>query len=151
MSTVNTIRLSHPSRSCFTLTHPLTHRPSSRAPPPKPHTHPLAPQPFTPLTNYLHSPRSSSTTPTASLTHTLPPPPHTATHSHPPSTYSPLIPHSPLTPPPSTPSPSQHAMVISRCGSGYRSCPIAQCGGPHFTAEGFSMLGLTLAECVRKL
>ena len=40
-----------------------------------------------------------------------------------------------------------HAAITGFCGAGYATCNITQCGGPHFTAEGFQLLGRTLAAC----
>lgn len=44
-----------------------------------------------------------------------------------------------------------HGFVTDFCGVGYSSCNITQCGGPHFSEAGFSMLGQKVAECVESL
>lgn len=41
-----------------------------------------------------------------------------------------------------------HGVITAHCGATYASCDIAQCGGPHFTAAGFTMLGDAAAACV---
>ena len=41
-----------------------------------------------------------------------------------------------------------HKTITDYCGVGYRSCDIAQCGGPHFPGKGFVMLGEAMARCV---
>jgi hypothetical protein len=41
-----------------------------------------------------------------------------------------------------------HKVIDDFCGVGYASCTIAQCAGPHFSAEGFFMLGNAVAGCV---
>ena len=41
-----------------------------------------------------------------------------------------------------------HKVIDDFCGVGYASCSIAQCAGPHFSEEGFSMLGNAVAGCV---
>ena len=40
-----------------------------------------------------------------------------------------------------------HGVVDRACGAGYASCAIAQCGGPHFTAKGWALLGAAAAAC----
>ena len=40
-----------------------------------------------------------------------------------------------------------HKAITDVCGVGYSACSIAQCGGPHFTAEGFTLLGQKMAQC----
>ena len=40
-----------------------------------------------------------------------------------------------------------HKAITDVCGVGYSACSIAQCGGPHFTAEGFALLGQKMAQC----
>lgn len=44
-----------------------------------------------------------------------------------------------------------HSVINDYCGEGYSSCNITQCKGPHFSPEGFSMLGQSLAQCVRSI
>ena len=41
-----------------------------------------------------------------------------------------------------------HKVITNVCGTVYSSCNISQCAGPHFTSEGFDLLGKALANCV---
>jgi hypothetical protein len=41
-----------------------------------------------------------------------------------------------------------HGVITAHCGATYRSCDIAQCGGPHFSEAGFQLLGARAAACV---
>lgn len=43
-----------------------------------------------------------------------------------------------------------HAVITSECGTGYSSCSIAQCKGPHFTEQGFQLLANAVANCIKK-
>lgn len=43
------------------------------------------------------------------------------------------------------------AVINEFCGAGYSNCTIAQCGGPHYTTQGFTMLGDAAAKCVQAL
>ena len=43
-----------------------------------------------------------------------------------------------------------HKVINDHCGTGYSTCDIAQCGGPHFPGKGFEMLGEAMAACVTK-
>ena len=40
-----------------------------------------------------------------------------------------------------------HAVITDFCGAGYSACNITQCGGPHFTNQGWQLLGRALAGC----
>jgi arylsulfatase B len=40
-----------------------------------------------------------------------------------------------------------HGVITSYCGSGYATCNITQCGGPHFTAGGWKLLASAMARC----
>ena len=40
-----------------------------------------------------------------------------------------------------------HKVITDVCGVGYAACNITQCGGPHFSAEGFALLGQKMAQC----
>ena len=42
-----------------------------------------------------------------------------------------------------------HKVITDACGVGYAACNITQCGGPHFSAAGFQMLGDKMAQCAR--
>ena len=42
-----------------------------------------------------------------------------------------------------------HKVITDFCGVGYSNCSITQCAGPHFSAQGFAMLGSAMAACGR--
>ena len=44
-----------------------------------------------------------------------------------------------------------HSVVTDYCGVGYRQCNITQCAGPHFSHQGFAMLGHAVADYIAKL
>lgn len=41
-----------------------------------------------------------------------------------------------------------HKVITDVCGATYATCNITQCAGPHFSAEGFALLGNKTAACV---
>jgi len=42
-----------------------------------------------------------------------------------------------------------HSIITNYCGVGYSTCNITQCGGPHFTDTGFTMLGNAVVNCIQ--
>jgi len=40
-----------------------------------------------------------------------------------------------------------HAVITRYCGDSYATCNITQCAGPHFSSEGFALLGGAVAGC----
>ena len=42
-----------------------------------------------------------------------------------------------------------HKVITDYCGAGYAVCNITQCAGPHFSEQGFAMLGSAMAACGR--
>lgn len=44
-----------------------------------------------------------------------------------------------------------HSTITDYCGAGYAQCNITQCAGPHFSKEGFAMLGQAVAKAVSAL